>query len=508
VHDEARFYNQVARDFPVVAHPRPNCPGLLTVGECNIGFIPAEVAKPGGPVGIVSRSGTLTYQALNELAQKGIGVTTCVGIGGDPVPGTSFIDCLSLFEADPDTKAVIMFGEIGGSAEEEAADFIRTKMSKPVVSYIAASPRRPARRWGTRVRSSPARRAPPRRRWKRSRPRASGSRRIPPPRVSSWPRSCAAYSGIWRACGECRDSARRACRCAVDAVRATEDRLVSQCVCESFDRLSGRDRVALRCTSRCTSTSVMGRRSPRRIASTVDRSCLPSAVGRSVPPAGWVGDLCAGDTYAVHDVLGVDARPHCHAHLGEGGPYVGELHRERALLPIERHGSFEQDVHLGQEECELFAAAWQPPIAGGITNGRHAELPGATISTGEGDRRGRHNLYAARHVPHHHSDTPVDESRQESPMGKSGCREHRPDESCKESSTRVSRGWSGGGGGHPGRAAQIAGLVFSCMRSTAPTRSAIAAISIKKSPMPLLSPPVSWMRKASIMIVAWKPSTR
>ena len=148
VHDEARFYNQVQRDFPSSRILGPNCPGLLTVGECNIGFIPAEVAKPGGPVGIVSRSGTLTYQALNELAQKGIGVTTCVGIGGDPVPGTSFIDCLALFEADPETRAVIMFGEIGGSAEEEAADFIRTKMSKPVVSYIAGVTAPPGKKMG------------------------------------------------------------------------------------------------------------------------------------------------------------------------------------------------------------------------------------------------------------------------------------------------------------------------------------------------------------------------
>jgi succinyl-CoA synthetase alpha subunit len=148
VHDEARFYNQVQRDYPSSRILGPNCPGLLTVGECNIGFIPAEVAKPGGPVGIVSRSGTLTYQALNELAQKGIGVTTCVGIGGDPVPGTSFIDCLSLFQDDPETKAVIMFGEIGGSAEEEAADFIRTKMSKPVVSYIAGVTAPPGKKMG------------------------------------------------------------------------------------------------------------------------------------------------------------------------------------------------------------------------------------------------------------------------------------------------------------------------------------------------------------------------
>jgi succinyl-CoA synthetase alpha subunit len=148
MHDEASFYNRVKRDFPASRILGPNCPGLLTPGECNIGFIPAEVAKAGGPVGIVSRSGTLTYQALNELAAKGIGVTTCVGIGGDPVPGTSFIDCLELFEADPETKAVIMFGEIGGSAEEEAAAYIEANMSKPVVSYIAGVTAPPGKKMG------------------------------------------------------------------------------------------------------------------------------------------------------------------------------------------------------------------------------------------------------------------------------------------------------------------------------------------------------------------------
>jgi succinyl-CoA synthetase alpha subunit len=148
MHDEASFYNRVKRDFPASRILGPNCPGLLTPGECNIGFIPAEVAKAGGPVGIVSRSGTLTYQALNELAEKGIGVTTCVGIGGDPVPGTSFIDCLELFEADPETKAVIMFGEIGGSAEEEAAAYIKANMSKPVVSYIAGVTAPPGKKMG------------------------------------------------------------------------------------------------------------------------------------------------------------------------------------------------------------------------------------------------------------------------------------------------------------------------------------------------------------------------
>jgi succinyl-CoA synthetase alpha subunit len=148
MHDEARFYNRLRRDFPKTRILGPNCPGVLTPGECNIGFIPAEVAKAGGPVGIVSRSGTLTYQALNELAEKGVGVTTCVGIGGDPVPGTSFIDCLELFQADDETKAVIMFGEIGGSAEEEAAAFIAKNMTKPVVSYVAGVTAPPGKKMG------------------------------------------------------------------------------------------------------------------------------------------------------------------------------------------------------------------------------------------------------------------------------------------------------------------------------------------------------------------------
>ena len=146
--DEAFFYNKVKRDFPKTRILGPNCPGLVTVGECNIGFIPAEVALPGGPVGIVSRSGTLTYQALAELGEKGIGVTTCVGIGGDPVPGTSFIDCLEAFEADPDTKAVIMFGEIGGTAEEEAADYIKANMTKPVAAYVAGVTAPPGKKMG------------------------------------------------------------------------------------------------------------------------------------------------------------------------------------------------------------------------------------------------------------------------------------------------------------------------------------------------------------------------
>jgi succinyl-CoA synthetase alpha subunit len=146
--DEAYFYNKVKRDHPGTRILGPNCPGLVTVGECNIGFIPAEVALPGGPVGIVSRSGTLTYQALAELGEKGIGVTTCVGIGGDPVPGTGFIDCLRLFQADPETRAVIMIGEIGGADEEAAADFIRDEMDTPVVAYVAGVTAPPGRRMG------------------------------------------------------------------------------------------------------------------------------------------------------------------------------------------------------------------------------------------------------------------------------------------------------------------------------------------------------------------------
>ncbi|MGZ0228904.1 MAG: succinate--CoA ligase subunit alpha [Acidimicrobiales bacterium] len=136
-HDEAWFFNKLQRDFPNVQLLGPNCPGIISPGKCNIGITAGHIAKAGGPVGIVSRSGTLTYQALYELKQKDIGVTTCVGIGGDPVPGTSFIDCLAAFEADPETKAVMMIGEIGGSAEEEAADFIKNSMTKPVSSYVA-----------------------------------------------------------------------------------------------------------------------------------------------------------------------------------------------------------------------------------------------------------------------------------------------------------------------------------------------------------------------------------
>jgi succinyl-CoA synthetase alpha subunit len=141
-HDEAQFYNQIKNDFPNTKILGPNCPGIITPGECNIGITPGEIALGGtsespAKVGVVSRSGTLTYQAVHELTMLGIGQTTCVGIGGDPVPGISHIDCLEAFENDPETKAVIMIGEIGGSAEEEAAEYIAAKMTKPVVAYIA-----------------------------------------------------------------------------------------------------------------------------------------------------------------------------------------------------------------------------------------------------------------------------------------------------------------------------------------------------------------------------------
>ncbi len=148
MHDEAWLFNKLRRDHPDVRLLGPNCPGIISPGRANIGITAGHIAKAGGPVGIVSRSGTLTYQALYELQQQDIGVTTCVGIGGDPVPGTSFIDCLRAFEADPDTRAVMMIGEIGGSAEEEAAEYIKTEMSKPVVAYIAGVTAPPGKKMG------------------------------------------------------------------------------------------------------------------------------------------------------------------------------------------------------------------------------------------------------------------------------------------------------------------------------------------------------------------------
>jgi succinyl-CoA synthetase alpha subunit len=147
-HDEAYFFNRLKRDYPGTRLLGPNCPGIISPGKCNIGITAGEIAMDGGPVGIVSRSGTLTYQALHEMTQRGIGQTTCVGIGGDPVPGTSFIDALEAFEADAETGAVIMIGEIGGSAEEEAAEFMKKRMKKPVVAYIAGLTAPPGKKMG------------------------------------------------------------------------------------------------------------------------------------------------------------------------------------------------------------------------------------------------------------------------------------------------------------------------------------------------------------------------
>ena len=146
-HDELRVFNLLRREHPGTRLIGPNCPGILSPGKANVGIIPAAFFK-GGNVGVVSRSGTLTYQIGNEIAQAGFGCSTIVGIGGDPVPGSSFVDVLELFEADEQTELVVLSGEIGGSDEEQAADYIAARMSKPVVAYIAGFTAPPGKQMG------------------------------------------------------------------------------------------------------------------------------------------------------------------------------------------------------------------------------------------------------------------------------------------------------------------------------------------------------------------------